>query len=176
METEKELVENVDNTSKVEKKTRDYKGIIFNIVAIICIAIFCAAISPKTLQNDTFYTIKIGEYIYNNGIGDLTQDLYSWHELPYTYPHWLYDLMVFVIYNSFGHPGIYVSTIIFTAILGISVYALGNLKSKNRVVSLAISVLSVYLMRDFIAARAQLVTFILFVWAVICIEQLLNTY
>ncbi len=175
METEKELVENVENTSKVEKKTRDYKGIIFNIVAIICIAIFCAAISPKTLQNDTFYTIKIGEYIYNNGIGDLTQDLYSWHELPYTYPHWLYDLMVFVIYNSFGHLGIYLSTIIFTAILGISVYALGNLKSKNRVVSLAISVLSVYLMRDFIAARAQLVTFILFVWAVICIEQLLNT-
>ena len=175
METEKELVENVENTSKVEKKTRDYKGIIFNIVAIICIAIFCAAISPKTLQNDTFYTIKIGEYIYNNGIGDLTQDLYSWHELPYTYPHWLYDLMVFVIYNSFGHLGIYLSTIIFTAILGISVYALCNLKSKNRVVSLAISVLSVYLMRDFIAARAQLVTFILFVWAVICIEQLLNT-
>lgn len=175
METEKELVENVENTSKVEKKTRDYKGIIFNIVAIICIAIFCAAISPKTLQNDTFYTIKIGEYIYNNGIGDLTQDLYSWHELPYTYPHWLYDLMVFVIYNSFGHLGIYLSTIIFTAILGISVYALSNLKSKNRVVSLAISVLSVYLMRDFIAARAQLVTFILFVWAVICIEQLLNT-
>lgn len=175
METEKELVENVESTSKVEKKTRDYKGIIFNIVAIICIAIFCAAISPKTLQNDTFYTIKIGEYIYNNGIGDLTQDLYSWHELPYTYPHWLYDLMVFVIYNSFGHLGIYISTIIFTAILGISVYALSNLKSKNRVVSLAISVLSVYLMRDFIAARAQLVTFILFVWAVICIEQLLNT-
>ena len=175
METEKELVENVESTSKVEKKTRDYKGIIFNIVAIICIAIFCAAISPKTLQNDTFYTIKIGEYIYNNGIGDLTQDLYSWHELPYTYPHWLYDLMVFVIYNSFGHLGIYLSTIIFTAILGISVYALCNLKSKNRVVSLAISVLSVYLMRDFIAARAQLVTFILFVWAVICIEQLLNT-
>ena len=27
METEKELVENVENTSKVEKKTRDYKGI-----------------------------------------------------------------------------------------------------------------------------------------------------
>ena len=175
MEAEKEPVENTETTVKVEKKKIDFKGIIFNIIAVICIAVFCFAISPKTLQNDTFYTIKIGEYIYNNGIGDLTTDLYSWHELPYTYPHWLYDLMIFVIYNSFGHLGIYISTIIFTAILGVSVYGLSCMKSKNKVVSLIISTLALYLMRDFIAARAQLVTFILFVWAVICIEKLLNT-
>ncbi len=40
----------------------------FNIIAIISIIIFAFAISPKTLQNDTFYTIKIGEYILENGI------------------------------------------------------------------------------------------------------------
>ncbi|MGN1310635.1 MAG: hypothetical protein ACI4VP_02855 [Clostridia bacterium] len=40
----------------------------FNIMAIILIAIFAFSISPKTLQNDTFYTIKIGEYILENGI------------------------------------------------------------------------------------------------------------
>lgn len=40
----------------------------FNIIAIISIVIFAFAISPKTLQNDTFYTIKIGEYILENGI------------------------------------------------------------------------------------------------------------
>ena len=40
----------------------------FTIVAIILIAIFCISITPVTFQNDTFYTIKIGEYIKNNGI------------------------------------------------------------------------------------------------------------
>lgn len=40
----------------------------FNIIAIISIIIFAFAISPKTLQNDTFYTIEIGEYILENGI------------------------------------------------------------------------------------------------------------
>lgn len=40
----------------------------FHILAVICIVIFCIAISPKELQNDTFYTIKIGEYITENGI------------------------------------------------------------------------------------------------------------
>ena len=174
METEKENLDVAEENVQTVKK-KDFKGLWFHLVAIVCILLFCAALAPKTLQNDTYYTIKIGEYIFENGISNLTEDVFSWHELPYTYPHWLYDLMVFVIYNSFGHTGIYVSTIVFTGILGLSVYALSNMKSKNKVVSLIITVLSIYLMRDFIAARAQLVTFILFVLAVICIEKLLKT-
>ena len=60
---------------------------IFNILAIILIAIFCISLSPKTLQNDTFYTIKIGEHIIQNKEIDMV-DPFSWHEnLEYTYPH-----------------------------------------------------------------------------------------
>ncbi len=160
----------IDNTKQIR-----IRGIIFNVIAIICISLFCMAISPKTLQNDTFYTVTIGEYIYNNGISDLTQDIYSWHELPYTYPHWLYDLGMFIIYDNFGQAGIYASTMIFSAILGVSVYALCCKKSKNKVVSMVITIGAIYLMKSFIAARAQLVTFILFVWAVFFIEKFLET-
>ena len=49
------------------EKEKEQK-IIFAIVAVVCIVLFAFAISPKTLQNDTFYTIKIGEYILENGI------------------------------------------------------------------------------------------------------------
>ena len=133
------------------------------------------SISPKTLQNDTFYTVTIGDYIYNNGISDLTTDIYSWHELPYTYPHWLYDLGMFIIYNNFGQDGIYLSTMILSAILGISIYALCNHKSKNKVVSVVVTFAMIYLIKSFIAARAQLVTFILFAWTVLAIEKFLET-
>ncbi len=165
-----------DNNEQLEKvkKTSKMKNIIFHIIAVICITIFCSCLAPKVLQNDTFYTIPIGEYIYNNGVSDLTTDNFSWHELPYTYPHWLYDLMMFVIYNSFGQNGIYASTMIFTSILGISIYVLSNKKSKNKPVSFVISICAIYLMKDFLAARAQLVTFILFVWEVIFIEKFLE--
>ena len=37
---------------------KNKKAICFEIMAIILIAIFCVSLSPKTLQNDTFYTIK----------------------------------------------------------------------------------------------------------------------
>ena len=48
--------------NKEVSKTKKINSIIkFNIMAIILIAIFCIALTPVTLQNDTFYTIKIGE-------------------------------------------------------------------------------------------------------------------
>ena len=33
----------------------------FNVLAVFCILIFCFALTPITFQNDTYYTIKIGE-------------------------------------------------------------------------------------------------------------------
>ena len=40
----------------------------FNILAICLIVLFAFAISPVTMQNDTYYSIKIGEQIIQNGI------------------------------------------------------------------------------------------------------------
>lgn len=76
------------------------KNIKFTIMAILLIVVFCIAIVPKSFQNDTFYTIKIGEYILENGI--TMKDPFSWHDLDYTYPHWLYDVGTYLIYNVGG--------------------------------------------------------------------------
>lgn len=157
------------------EKEKEQK-IIFAIVAVVCIVLFAFAISPKTLQNDTYYTIKIGEYIYQNGISNLTEDVFSWHELPYTYPHWLYDLGIFLIYNFFGHAGIYASTIILASILGLVIYMLCSKFSKNNIVSLIITIGAMYLLEPYIAARAQLLTFVLFGLTVYSIEMFLETH
>ena len=69
----------------MEENKKLNSSVKFTILAVILIAIFCIAITPVTLQNDTYYTIKIGEHIVNDGID--MKDHYSWHEdLPYTYP------------------------------------------------------------------------------------------
>ena len=165
-----EILENMEKSSK-EKVSK----IKFHIVAIICIILFAIAISPKTLQNDTFYTVKIGEYISQNGISNLTEDPFSWIDLPYTFPHWLYDFFMYKIYSFFEWDGIYASTIIFAAILGLSIYMLSNKLSKNSVVSFLGAMLAMYCLKPYITARAQLVTFILFVLTVYFIEKFLET-
>ena len=160
------------------KKSEKIKGILhskwfFGVIAIVLIAIFCIAMTPVTLQNDTFYTIKIGEQITETGVD--IQDHFSWHEgLAYTYPHWLYDLITYYIYTGFGMTGIYVTTCILTVILGISLYIVNTKIAKNQLVSFILTAIVIYMIRGYIAARAQLVTFILFVWIIYCIEMFLK--
>ncbi len=157
-----------------EKKTIDKSSIRFTIMAIVLIAIFCFSIAPVTLQNDTFYTIKIGEHILQNGID--MKDPFSWHEnLEYTYPHWLYDVGIYLIYNIGGQLGIYISTIVLSIILGITMYLVNTKLTKNKLTSFVLTIGAMYLLRDFIAARAQLVTFILFILTVHFIEMFLET-
>ncbi len=161
----------------------------FNIIAIICIVIFCITISPKTLQNDTFYTIKIGEHIIETSTIDM-KDPFSWHEdLKYTYPHWLYDTGIYLIYNAGeniatsiginaetgGMTAIYISTMILASILGILIYKTNVKINQNYIVSFFLSLGVIYLLRNFIAARAQLVSYILFTLEILFIEQFLST-
>ena len=165
-------------TKKTKVKTEEsekIKNIKFNILAITCIILFCAVLAPITLQNDTFYTIKIGEHILETGTVDM-QDPFSWHEnLPYTYPHWAYDVMIYLIYNLGGLTGIFISTVVFACILGIVMYFTNKKISNNKVLSLIITLGAMYLLKDYIAARAQLVTFILLELTILFIENFLET-
>ena len=146
----------------------------FNVIAIICIILIGVALTPVTFQNDTFYTIKIGEHIAQNGVD--MKDPFSWHEgLVYTYPHWLYDLGTYYIYNIAGFQGIYVATIILACILGIVLYITSVKISKNYIISFLLTLGTIVLLKDFIAARAQLVTFILFVLTIYFIEMFIQT-
>lgn len=173
-ETKNKLKENNHKKSINEKNEKKYTIIAFNILAIFCIALFSIAIVSKTFQNDTFYTIKIGQLIRQNGID--YQDHFSWNEnLPYMYPHWLYDVITSCIYDYLGgFTGIYIVTMILSAILGITIFIANFKVSKNRYLSFILSLIQMYLIKDYVTARAQLVTFILFALTIIYIEKFLE--
>lgn len=159
-----------------EKEAREKSNatIKFTILAVILIAIFCIALTPVTFQNDTYYTIKVGEHIAQYGIDG--QDPFSWHEdLGYTYPHWGYDLITYFIYHAFGFTGIYITTCILSVILGITIYLVNTKLAKNQLFSFLITIGVMYLIRGYIAARAQLITFILFVLTIYWIEKFIET-
>ena len=167
--------ENKKSSNKDKLKNRKINSaVVFTIMAIIAISIISIALTPVTLQNDTFYTIKIGEHISKYGID--MQDPFSWHEnLGYTYPHWGYDLITYYIYSAFGMTGIYVATCILSAILGITIYTVNTKLVKNKLLSFLITIGAMYVIRGYIAARAQLVTFILFALTILFIEKFLET-
>lgn len=172
MESKKNEV--LKKKNKMTDKEKKILKVAFYILAIFCIAVFSFALTPKTFQNDTYYTIKMGEGIREYGLDGV--DHYSWHNLPYTYPHWLYDLITSLVYDfAGGYAGIYILTAVLSIILGISLFFTNKKITNNPFVSFAITLGQMYLMTDYIAARAQLVTFILFVLTILFIEKFLET-
>ena len=160
---------------------KDKTKLKFHVLAIFCILIFCFSLTPVTFQNDTYYSIAIGKHIVETGTIDM-QDPFSWHEdLPYTYPHWLYDFGTYFIYQLGENIGIggfcalYITTILLAMILGVVIYYTNNKLSKNPLVSFLVTMCMMYLLKDFITARAQLVTYILFVLTILFIEQFIKT-
>ena len=157
---------------KLEKKQTK---VVFDILAIICLIIMAISITPKVFQNDTFYTIKIGQSIRTNGID--YKDHYSWHNnLKYMYPHWLYDVVTSIVYDYCGgFQGLYIATIVLAAILGILLYYTNKKIMNNQFMSFITSMIQLYFMSDYTATRAQSVTFPLFVLTILMIEKLLVT-
>lgn len=140
---------------------------------MIIIILLCTAFTVKTFQNDTFYTIKVGESILEHGID--MKDHFSWHKLDYTYPHWLYDIITYKIYDIGGLNGIYIATILIFILIGITFYFINLKQNKSYFLSLLFSILAVIMLARFITMRAQLITYLLFLIEVFFIERLLST-
>ena len=145
-------------------KLKSKKKLILEIIILVIIALFGFSIAPKTLQNDTYYTVSIGNLILENGIDE--KDHFSWHEdLPYTYPHWLYDVIMSLIYNLGNWDAIYISVCVMSIILGVTIYEVNKKLNKNQIISFLVTIGSMYLLKDYIAARAQLATFIIYIFS-----------
>lgn len=157
----------IDNVKIKSNKRKFFFGF------LIWICIFGACIVKKMLQNDTFYTIKIGELILNNGIDML--DHFSFHSnLAYTYPHWLYDVFIYVIYNLFGFVGLHISSVLFFLIILIVLFKTNIKLTSNYFVSAFATVICALALSGFVTARAQLVSFLVFLFEIYFIEMFLK--
>ena len=146
----------------------------FRLFSIFSIIVLCIGLTFKYLQNDTFYIIKLGEFICKYGI-DL-KDHYCWiTNLAYTYPHWLYDLIIYYIYDLFGYNGIYVSVIICFILLVLCVYFVNLKIHKNEIVSFLVSIIAIFRLSMFAVARSQIISLPMFILEVYCIHKLIES-
>ena len=145
----------------------------FNILIIIIVIFLCYMLTPIIFQNDTFYTIKIGELIVHNGIDML--DHFSIHNIAYTYPHWLYDVFIYIIYHFFSFTGIYISTIILFIGLMLSIYYTNTKLNKHKIIIAFITIISILPLNKYATAREKKIRYILFVWEYYFIERFLQT-
>ena len=146
----------------------------YRLFGILVISFLCIGLTYRYLQTDTFYMIKLGNYIYHNGIDFL--DHYCWiANLPYTYPHWLYDLFVYLVYDWFDYCGIYVTTVFIFIFLGLTIYYVNFKLNKNEFFSIILSIICVFQLSVFAVARAQLISLISFLLEFYFIYKIIET-
>lgn len=140
----------------------------------ICILIFSIGIINKTFENDTYFTIKTGNYILHNGVDET--EPFTWHEnLKFTKLRWGFDVMVATIYNVAGFNGLYVFTIMMSAIIGISLF-ITLVKRKNSViVSFVMALLILLNISGSLTCRGQIMSYLCFVLEMYSIQKLLET-
>lgn len=144
------------------------------LLFIIIIAIFTIGIVPKTFQNDTFFNIAIGEYILNNGID--MQEHFSWIDnLSYTYSHWAFDIIIYLLYKYFSLTGIYAFVIIFSITINVTLFMCLKKLYKYPIISLLVTLISSYIIQTCFTARSQIISFLCFIIEIFCLEQFIST-
>jgi len=143
------------------------------IISIILITILTILYVKQELQNDTFYLVKVGESILNNGVD--FKDHFSFHNLPYLYPHLLFSIIVYLVYSLFSLEGLYILTIIFSLILSFIMYYVNIKTSKNKIVPLITTMLFIIYMASFITLRAQIVSYSIFILEYYFLNKLIDT-
>lgn len=150
------------------------KNRVIHVIQILLIIFFMISITPKEFQNDTFFTIAIGERVLEYGVE--TEEHLVWHEnLEYTNSRWLFDSIIATINNNLGYTGIYIFVMFIASLQGVLYYFIVNKITKNKFVSFLCTLFIMYISRNAIAARSQVISFLLFILEFYVIEKLLET-
>ena len=142
------------------------------IVSFIIIIVLCIITTPIVLQNDTFYTIKIGDFIIHNGIDMF--DHFSIHTLPYTYPHWLYDCLIYLIYSISGFTSLYIFNIVCFISLIALIFYFNNKNVNSKVLAIIFTIFSIFSLSFDMVTRAQVISYIIFILEYIFITNYLK--
>lgn len=140
------------------------------IVAALLLCIFVATLCPKVMQNDTFWSIKVGEKIVKEGIWEI--DDFSVHpNLKYVAHHFLTDVVIYLVYSLGGFLGLYILEIILALIMAGVLYLLNKEISKSKWIAIIFLVLQFLILKNYIAVRAQMISFIVFIIELLLLEK-----
>lgn len=142
-----------------------------NIMFALIIMIFSISIMSKMFENDLFFDLKTGESILKYGI-DFKDHFSFITNLTYIYHHWLYDLVIYFIYKFTGYTGLFVLFNLIFTLFGFLVFYINKKQTNKRLISLIITLFTMFISSYAFQSRVQSITYILFFLEIYFINQL----
>lgn len=144
------------------------------ILYVVLIIYFSISIVYKTFENDTYFGIAVGNKILD--VGFYTKEDFSFVEgLEYENVRWIFDIIIATVYNNFDYLGIYVFVMLVTAIIGLSIYYILGKENCPKIISLILTLATLHCANDVFVARAQIASFLIFIWEYYFLQKLLET-
>ncbi len=128
------------------------------------------------LDNDAWDVLAQGRYIAENGV--YYTDVLSMHEgLNITVQNYAFSVIFYLIFNTFGAPGIYAVMLILNFLICYLIYKISILISnKNVNLSLFIMVITDFVLAlGFVTTRAQMVSYVIFLGLIYILELYIKT-
>lgn len=140
-------------------------------VILICISVLTFSMVRKTFENDTFYTIAIGDIVLENGV-DMKDHFCFLSGLDYTYPHWLFDSTIAAFYRVWDFFGVYLFTILSSIAFSITMFIIMKKRKANTSVAFFVTLFAIQLLASLFVARAQLISYLLLMIEFFVLEAL----
>ncbi|MFZ5631247.1 MAG: hypothetical protein ACOY40_00200 [Bacillota bacterium] len=142
-------------------------GIFFSII-------FIHSIQLKHIDNDTFWHIKTGEFIFSSKQVP-TRDIFSWYgienNLRWINHEWLSDLLIYSIYRVGGVQAVVGSASLLAGFLFFLIYRFTLLRCRNNVLSLVIAFIGICGLAAYICPRPQVLSYCLLIILAIVLEK-----
>lgn len=154
--------------SSLTKKDFDtYKVIKF---LMIFTPFFLVLSINKHLDNDTYWIIKTGEYIFNNGIPE--KDFLTIHtNMDIVCQQWLSSVIFYKIFTWFGEIGVIMLSAIMYIVIVALMYKLTYMISKNTFICALICIGASVEMATYTVTRPQIFTYTIILIELICLES-----
>ncbi len=150
------------------------KNILSHAIIITSILIIASLLIIKVTQNDIFFDLKTGQNLFKFGL-DFKDHFSFIPNLTYLYHHYLYDIIIYKVYEHFNFPGIFYFFLLIYSLLGIIVYITSYKTTHNKLLSFCVSLITMFLLRNFYTNRIQTITYILFFLEVYYLHKFYNT-
>lgn len=143
-------------------------------IFLLFLIIFTISIIHKLIQNDTFFTIKTGEYILKYGIDEV--EPFTFHEnLKFVKLRWAFDILIYLIYSLFNIKGIHIFVVIFSVIIASTLYYLLTKRNTNNIIAFLITIFTIKTCCNYLTARAQIISYLIFILEIYSLYKLAET-
>lgn len=128
--------------------------------SLYALPFLCFCTKNTSVDNDFWFLLNNGRYVFHHGIP--YTDSFTIHKgLHYVMQQWFSSLSFYTIHKFFGTYGLITLNIIFFILIAFILYKLCYMITKNKTLTVIISIIILFIATPYIVLRPQSITYII---------------